>query len=202
MMVSSRAVNVFESYKRFNSGEKMSEETWDYVTVPNAAAFLKSEYDLDFGGDIIPEDKDMIDRLFNAGIDMLAEVGFFNSDLGRTLSITEGEILEGIKMAPKKLRIGNGRNEVTCERRTGNCHAVPIVFGGPTGSPVSEEIFTSMMQAYAQEASIDGLVSGVMSTVNGYSPTTNTPLEIEGTLAEIRAVKEGMRRAGRPGMGI
>jgi methylamine--corrinoid protein Co-methyltransferase len=41
-----------------------------------------------------------------------------------------------------------------------------------------------------------------MSTIDGHAPTANTPWEIKATLAEIRAVREGAARAGRPGIAI
>ena len=201
-MVASKPISVFEAHNRFLCGKKTREDTWDYVTVPNNAAMMKSKYDLEFGRRIIPEDKDEINRLFDAGVEMLVETGFFNPDLGRVMHVTEAEVFEGIKKATKRLRLGRSRDEVICERRRGNSSVKPIIQGGPTGAPVSEEIFVSMMQGYAQEATVDTLVSGVMSTVDGHAPTANTPWEIKATLAEIRAVREGMARAERPNMAI
>jgi methylamine--corrinoid protein Co-methyltransferase len=201
-MVASKPVSVFEAYDRFLNGKKAREDTWDYVTVPNNAALIKNRYYLEFGKKIIPEDKDIMNRLFQAGVDMLVETGFFNPDLGKVMYVTEDEIFEGIKKATKKLRLGHGKDEVVCERRHGNPSPKPIIQGGPTGAPVSEDIFVAMMQSYAQESTVDTLVSGVMSTVDGHAPTANTPWEIKATLAEIRAVREGMIRAERPGMAI
>lgn len=201
-MTAPKPVNVFEAYDRFSTGKKTREDTWDYVTVPNNAAVMKNKYNIDFGKKIIPEDRDLMNNLFYAGVDMLVTTGFFNSDTGRVMYVTEEEVFEGIKKATKRLRLGENRDEVICERRRGNSAVTPIVQGGPTGAPVSEELFVTMMQAYAQEAVVDTLVSGVMSTVDGHAPTTNTPWELKATLAEIRAVREGMARAERPGMGI
>jgi methylamine--corrinoid protein Co-methyltransferase len=201
-MVASRSLSIFDAHDRFVSGKKVREDTWDYVTVPNNATKIKNKYKLEFGNSIIPEDKDVTNRLFQAGVDMLVETGVFNPDLGRVMYVTESEIFEGIKKAPKRLRLGHGKDEVICDRRRGNSSAKPIVQGGPTGAPVSEDVFVIMMQGYAQEATVDTLVSGVMSTVDGHAPIANTPWEIKATLAEIRAVKEGMARAERPGMAI
>ena len=58
------------------------------------------------------------------------------------------------------------------------------------------------MQSYAQEATVDTLVNGVMATIEGHPATTNTPWEIKATLAELRAVKEARVRANRPYMAI
>jgi len=201
-MVASKPVSIFEAYDRFANGKKTREDTWDYVTVPNNATNIKNKYELEFGRKIIPEDKDEMNRLFHAGVDMLVETGFFNPDLGKVMYVTEAEVFEGIKKATKSLRLGSGRDEVMCERRRGNSSAKPVIQGGPTGAPISEDIFVILMQGYAQEATIDTLVSGVMSTIDGHAPTANTPWEIKATLAEIRAVREGMTRAERPGMAI
>jgi len=201
-MVAPRALSVYESFDRFVAGKKVREDTWDYVTVPTNALAMKEKYNINFGGKIIPEDDDLSDRLFLAGLDMLATTGFYNTNLGRALSITEEEIYEGIKKAPKKIKMGRGNERVSCKSRNGNSKRKPIIQGGPTGAPVSEEIFPNMMQSYAQEAVVDTLVSGVLNTVSGRPATTNTPWEIKATLAEIRYVREACSMVGRPGMGI
>jgi methylamine--corrinoid protein Co-methyltransferase len=201
-MAASKPVTVFETYDRFLKGKKVREDTWDYVTVPNNAAMIKNRYKLEFGKNIIPEDKGTMNNLFAAGVDMLVETGFFNPDMGRVMYVTESEVFEGIKKVSKRLRLGSGKDEVICERRRGNVPERPIIQGGPTGAPVSEDIFVTMMQGYAQEAAVDTLVSGVLSSIDGHAPTANTPWEIKATLAEIRAVREGMARAERPGMAI
>lgn len=70
------------------------------------------------------------------------------------------------------------------------------------GAPVSEEVFVQVMQSYAQEAVVDTLVNGVMSTIEGHPATTNTPWEIRAMMAELRAVREARIRANRPYMAI
>lgn len=201
-MVSARAIDVFESFNRFNSGKKVREDTWDYVTVPTNAMIMKEKYDIRFGPGIIPEDEDLIDRLFMAGIDMLVTTGFYNTNLGKVLTVTEDEVFDGLKTAPMKLRLGKGKDRVSCKSRHRTAKSKPIIQGGPTGAPVSEDIFPYMMQSYAQERGVDTLVSGVLNTVNGNPATTNTPWEIRATLAEIRHVREACYTAGRPGMCI
>jgi len=201
-MVAPRALDVYESFDRFASGKKVREDTWDYVTVPTNALAMKEKYNIVFDNKIVPEDEDLIDRLFLAGVEMLAVTGFYNSNLGRALSVTDEEIFEGLKNAPRKIKMGRGNERISCKARKGNVRRKPIIQGGPTGAPVSEEIFVAMMQSYAQETNVDTLVSGILNTVSGRPSTTNTPWEIKATLAEIRYVREACSMAGRPGMGI
>lgn len=202
IMAPVKGLDVFESFNRFNTGKKVSESVWDYVTVPNNATAIKEKYDIHFGSRIIPEDENLVDRLFLAGIDMLATTGFYNPNLGKVMTITEDEIYGGLRTAPTKIKMGKGKDRVVCKSRQGSSKNKPIIQGGPTGAPVSEEIFSSMMQSYAQEKGVDSLVSGVLNTVNGNYSTTNTPWEIRATLAEIRYVRDACAMVGRQGMCI
>ncbi len=201
-MAIGKYVDVFEAYDRFVNGRKMTEQEWDYTVVPHNAKMLKESYDLNFGRDIIPTDAEMMDRLFMAGMDMLLSTGIFCQDLGRVMSIQEEEIYQGLKMAPKKLTLGTGKEKVTCKPRRGNSIRKPVIIGGPTGAPVSEGILETAIASYVQEPMVDGIVSGVLNTVNGRAAATNSPWEIKATMSEIRHVREATGMAGRPGMCI
>ncbi len=201
-MTAKRYVNIFEAYDRFYEGERVREDLWDYTIVPNNATQMKEKYNISFDSDIIPTDDDLIDRLFLAGVDMLLTTGFYNTDLGRVLHITEEELFEGLKMAPKRLTMGSGKDSVVCEARRGNSRQKPIIQGGPTGAPVSENQFVPMIRSYAQEPVVDTIVSGVLNTVNGHPSIANTPWEIRATMAEIRYVREACLMSQRPGMCI
>ena len=78
-MATERALTIFDVYDRFAKGKKVSEEEWDYNIIPTNAGELKKKYKLNFGKNIIPEDKATMNNLFNAGLEMLVTTGFFNS---------------------------------------------------------------------------------------------------------------------------
>jgi methylamine--corrinoid protein Co-methyltransferase len=201
-MSAKRHLDIFDAYDRFHSGQKVREDIWDYAIVPTNALAVKEKYDINFSDEIIPEDDDLCDRLFYAGIELLCTTGFYNTDLGRVLTISEDEVYEGLKRAPKSVKLGSGKEEAICKARKGNPKTKPLIEGGPTGAPVSEDIFVPMMRSYAQESTVDVLVSGILNTVNKRPSTTNTPNEIRATLAEIRNVREASVLSGRPGLGI
>lgn len=201
-MPTKRALDVFETFKRFNEGVRVKEDSWDYAVVPNNAHLMKEKYNISFDGKVIPEDRDLCKRLFAAGFDMLVTCGYYNNVLGRVMTVDEDEVLEGIRRAPRRLIFGEGRESVECISRHGNAHRTPIIEAGPTGAPVSEDIFSKMIQSYVQEPLVDTIVSGVMESVCGEAAATNTPMEIRATLAEIRQVREACCMCGRPGMGI
>jgi len=201
-MAAVRPVTVFEAYDRSKKGKKVPESTWDYEILPANLAKVKDKYKIKFGDGIIPEDKDLKDRLFKAGLEMLVETGVYNQDLGRVIKVTQDEVIAGIKKTPRFLLSGEGRDVAKFYPRRGNSPVKPIIQGGPTGAPVSEDVFIQVMQSYAQEATVDVLVNGVMEKIEGHPATTNTPWEVRATMAELRAVREACIRAGRPGLAI
>lgn len=201
-MAATRPLTVTDVYERFVKGKKVPESEWDYTIIPQNLTALKEKYHINFGDEIVPEDPEVKDALFQAGLEMLVETGFYCQDLGRVMKVTEEEVWEGIKKTPKKLILGEGRDIARFYPRQGNSPVKPIIQGGPTGSPVSEDMFIKIMQSYAQEAVIDDLVDGVMNTVEGKPSKSGTPYEIRATMQELRMTKEARTRAGRPGLGV
>ncbi len=201
-MAAQRALTITDVYDRFVKGKKVKAEDWDYKVIPENLTALKQKYNLSFGKDIIPEDKEVKENLFNAGLEMLVTTGFYCQDLGRVMHVTEEEVWEGIKKTPTKLILGEGKDIAKFYPRHGNAPVKPIIQGGPTGSPISEDVFVQVMQSYAQEGVVDTLVNGVMTTIEGHPAKTRTPYEIRATMAELRATKEARVRAGRPGLGV
>ena len=201
-MAATRALTIPDVYERFVKGKKTDESEWDYTTIPQNATALKEKYHLNFGKKFIPEDKKEMNDLFNAGLEMLVTTGFYNVDLKKVMHLTEEEVWEGIRKTPTKLILGEGRDIARFYPRHGNSPVKPIIQGGPTGSPISEDVFVQVMQSYAQEGITDDLVNGVMTTIEGHPAKTKTPYEIRATMAELRATKEARIRAGRPGLGV
>ena len=118
------------------------------------------------------------------------------------MHVTEEEVWEGIRKTPTKLEFGENKDKARFYPRHGNSNVKPVIQGGPTGSPISEDVFVQVMQSYAQEGIVDTIVNGVMTTIEGHPAKTKTPYEIRATMAELRAVKEARVRAARPGMGV
>lgn len=201
-MAATRPLTVCDVYDRFVKGKKVPESEWDYTVIPQNATKLKEKYKLKFGSETIPEDKQTMNNLFYAGLEMLVETGYYCQDLGRVMKVTEEEVWEGIKKTPTKLILGEGRDIARFYPRHGNSPVKPIIQGGPTGSPISEEVFVQVMQSYAQEGIVDTIVNGVLTTIEGHSAKTNTPYEIRATMTELRSVREACVRAGRPGLAM
>lgn len=196
-------VGVFETYDRARTGPKMDENEWDRKLTYQTAKRIKEKYKLKFDrSKIIPEDTDMIDRLFQAGLEMFLEMGIYCMDTGRIIKYTEDEIMMAVAGAPKKLTLGEGRDARELMPRGFDDPRPPLVQGGPTGAPVTESLFVAMHEAYAREPLVDTIVNGVLSTINGREPKPGSPWEIAAVRGEAALIRLAMTRAGRPGMGM
>jgi len=195
--------DVFESYERALSGPKMDEQEWDRKVIPQTAKKLKEKYGLKFDkGKINPTDDDVLDRLFQAGLEMLATCGTYCTETGRVIKYSEEEIMMAMAGAPREIIIGEGRDARKMAARRFDDPNPPLLQAGPTGAPVSENIFMETHEAFAREPLVDCIVDGVFDTIYGHPLKSHTPWDIAAAKAEAMAVREAVRRAGRPGMGF
>lgn len=204
-MPTERRITPIMAYKRSLSGPKVKEEEWDFKIIPEATKRLVKEYDIKIDKNTIVPDKDIADRIFEAGLRLLVEVGVYNRSTGRVIKTTEEEVKEAIKAAPREFVIGAGKDAVrVVQRRAGgtNYNLKPIIQGGPTGAPCSERYFLPIHLSYAQEAVVDTIVNGVLTTYLGEEVTPNTPIEIKAVKLEQQLVRLACSMAGRPGMGV
>ena len=198
-----KGITVFDVYDRAKTGPKMEEKDWDFGLIPKTARELKKKYGIKLDKKtMIPEDKELINNLFNAGVDMLVECGIYCIDTGRVIKYTRDEVLHAIKSAPDHFRYGEDKEAINVVPRSYDSPKAPVIQGGPTGSPCSEEMFLPIHQSYAQEPVVDTIVDGVLQTVMGKDPVPGSPWEIMAVRSEAVQVREAQMRAGRLGMGL
>ena len=201
-MTFKNSFTVYEFYDRAKKGEKTTQDDWDLMTIPMKAGELKQKYGLDFGNEFVPTDKKMMENLFNAGFEMLLECGIYCTDTKRIVKYTEDEIWDAINNVDKEFTLGTGRDAVTVRKREVGDKRKPMIQGGPTGAPVSEDVFIPMHMSYALEKECDLIVNGVMTSIRGKSPVPESPYEVLAAKTESRLIKEACAMSGRPGMGL
>lgn len=202
-MAIKRNVNIYDIYDRAKSGPKMSEDQWNGEVIPMTAAKLKEKYNIKMDKKVmIPEDDKLIDALWEAGLDMLEECGVYCTDTGRIIKYTRDEIMAAIDAAPTSLVLGEGKDARPLNQRKYNDPKPPIIQGGPTGAPCSEQHFIAIHQSYAQEGLVDAIVNGVHQKIFGKDPVPGSPYEIAAVRAELIGIRTATMRAGRPGMGL
>jgi methylamine--corrinoid protein Co-methyltransferase len=197
-----KSFDCYDFYDRAKVGEKCTQDDWDLMKIPMKAMELKQKYGLDFKGEFVPTNRDMMEKLFNAGFEMLLDLGIYCTDTHRIVKYTEAEIWDAINNVQKEFTLGTGRDAVRVSKREVGDKRKPIIQGGPTGSPISEDVFMPVHMSYALEKEVDTIVDGVMTSVRGKPPIPGSPYEVLAAKTETRLIKQAAAMAGRPGMGI
>lgn len=193
---------LMELVQRSEEGPYMKEKKYDLVLAKRVMKLVQ-EYDLVYDPEVlVPSDDDLADRLYQASVELLAELGVYNQSTQRRILFSEQEIEQAVAAAPSAVRLGTGRDAVI-ERHRGVEDSEPCVMhSGPTGTPTSEEYHPLILQSCAQEPLVDCLGHGSVSTYHGQMIIPNTPLEIFASRRDAVQAREAIRKAGRPGMHI
>lgn len=152
-----------ELYNRSKIEKKYSQDYWNLIKIPLNAAKLKKKYNINFNGEIVPTNEDMIERLFKAGFEMLLNSGIYIADTSTVIKYTEDEIYESIKKNRKKLILGSGKDSIIVNKRTIADKCNPIIQGGPLGSLISKNMFIPIHMSYIKEKEVDCITSGTLT---------------------------------------
>lgn len=198
-----KRIDYMEAYNRAVSGPKVPESEWDFKIIPQTAAKMKEKYKIKLDKKVfILTDRDLMERLFQAGKELLATTGVYCIDTGRVIEVKEEEIDAAVRGCCRFALIGEGRDAVELRPRGCTDSSFPIIQGGPTGAPVSEDVFIQMHESYAKEPFVDTIVNGVLQTINGNDPRPGSATEIAAVKSEIMMIRTATARVGRPGMGL
>jgi methylamine--corrinoid protein Co-methyltransferase len=198
-MLSNRLPLIVE---RSETGPFMRESDFDMAVARRIAELVK-RYGIRFDRQrVVPTDDDLADRVYQAGLDLFVEMGFYNQSTERRVVFSRQEVVDAVAAAPHAVALGAGRDAVVMKHLAVEGNERAIVHCGPTGTPCSERCHPLILQSGAQEPLIDCLGAGSVSTYMGRPVVPGSPNEILATRRDAAAAREALRRAGRPGMHI
>ena len=185
-------------------------ETGPYVKESNfdlgLAKFVKGlveKYGLEFVPDVlVPHDDGMADRVYQAAVDLVAEIGIYNQSTERRILFSRKEIETAVASAKDAVELGTGEDAVVEKHRNVEDLEPCRMHSGPTGTPTSEQYHALILQSCAQEPLVDCLGHGSVATLNGQLIVPGTPLEILAARRDAVQAREAVSLAGRPGMHI
>jgi len=188
---------------RAKNGPLVSKADWDMDHIVMPVRRLVKKYRLEWDKQlVIPEDGDLIGRLFKAGMEMAVSSGIYCIATGRVIQFSQEEINEGIERMPITLRMGEGKDARELFARTIMDSRPPLVWAGNPGAPTPEELFLPCVMSWMQEPLVDMATCGSLTSVNGRDVETGKPMEIYAARWELSQLREALRLVGRPGMGL
>jgi hypothetical protein len=166
---------------------------------------LVAKYQIKFNAEEFVVDDETADGVFQAGVELLADIGLYQIDTQRVVQFTKEEVLdiaEERKKNPGKAIMGRGDDEFTIEYRTGKDARPPANYAGAAGI-LEEAWFIPFVQSIAQEESVKGMgCTGGITKVGDVDPKAGTLSELYCSLWEQDQMLEVLRRVGRPGMSL
>ena len=162
---------------------------------------LVKKYDIKYDAEsVVPTDDTLIDNVYQAGLELLLDVGVLCTDTERLIKFDEQEVKEALRAVPKELTIGQGKDTVIMAKREIEDKRLPVIGGGPDATPISEDIAIKAYEACAREPSVGVLVPGSLTEIHGIPVKGGSPLDMHAEKMNVAMVREAFRRAGRPGL--
>ncbi len=192
-----------EILDRAKNGPLVSKQDWDMDHIVLPVRQLVRKYQLTWDElHIIPEDEDLISRLFQAGMELAVSAGVFCASTGRVIKFSQSEIDEGIRRMPLTLQMGEGNDARKLYARKVLDNRAPLIWAGNPGAPTPEELFVPCVMSWMKEPLVDLATCGSLTSVNGRNLETGSPMEIAAARWELKKLREALHNVGRPGMGL
>lgn len=197
-------IPLLEFEKRSLRGKVMKGQEFDLAFAMKVRELVE-RHRISFDPDRLIVDDETADAVFNAGVDLLAEIGLYQLDTQRVIEYTREEVLAlaAERMArPARVTLGRGDDEMTIAYRTGDDPRPPALYVGAAGT-ISEEEFVPMMTCFARERRIEGMgIAGGITKVGEIVPMAGAPSEVYCGLWEQARLREVLDAVGRPGMSL
>jgi len=151
----------------------------------------------------IPSDNSMADEVFEAGMELLLDVGAYCITSGRVISYSEAEIKEQLRNAPSKLYFGEGRDRKGLVNRKIEDKTPPWCLLGAGGGPCSsDKSFLTLVEGYAEIPETDAITTPAITRVGGMRVRPASPLEVLAAQRNAVLARESCNRVGRQGIPI
>lgn len=196
-------IDLTEIFDRADQGPLVSET--DYYLgrlVPKLAGVI-ARYRIRWDKEtIVNSDDDLVDRVFQAAVDLIAETGPYCPDTNRVMEFSRDEVLRAVEQTPKAVVFGEGRERKTMYGRGIEEGGRPWIHVGGAIYMTSEEICLDTVEGMASITLADSLSVPSLLHLRGRDVRVRSPQELLAAVKTVILAREGIRRSGRPGLPI
>lgn len=194
-------ITLYEIAERTQTGEKVEEKKWDMEFYKTIEKLLK-KYHIQTPENhcFINMDDELPERAFEAAIEFLEKMGIYCITTRRRVKFTREEILTAIHEAPTEILMGEGRDRrVWKQRNIEEKEKVNVCPGHHT--PFTEDLAGLVVNNFAQIPRTDFIEGFNFARVDGRE-IMGPPMEVYASRRQVGWMREGVRKAGRPGLAI
>ncbi len=195
-------ITLLDIAERTQKGRKMPEDAWN-MSLYRKIQELVEKYEIPkYSADkpFLNLDDELPLRAFQAGVDLIAEHGVYCITTGRVVELSREEVLQAIAESPSEVTIGRGPDtRVMKQRKIEGKEPLNVCSGHH--APFTEELGPLVVKNFAQIPRTDFIEGFNFVEVDGRE-VQGMPMEVYATRREIGWMREGVRKAGRPGLSI
>lgn len=197
-------VQLLDVMEKALNGKPMSETDYQLRLFAPKVMEKVREHKIKFDPDNpIPSDNSMADEVFEAGVELLLDVGAYCTTSGRVISYSEAEIKEQLRNAPSKLYFGEGRDRKALVNRKIEDKTPPWCLLGAGGGPCSsDKSFLTLVEGYAEIPETNAITTPAITRVGGMRVRPASPLEVLAAQRNAVLARESCNRVGRQGIPI
>ena len=194
-------ITLYEIAERTQTGEKVEEKKWDMEFFQTISGLVKKyEIKIPENHCFINRDDEIVERAFEAAIEFLEKMGLYCITTRRRVQLSREEILTAISEAPTEILMGEGRDRrVWKQRRIEEKEKLNVCPGHHT--PFTEDLAGLVVSNFAQIQRTDFIEGFNFTNVDGRE-IMGPPMEVYASRRQVNWMREGVRKAGRPGLAI
>jgi methylamine---corrinoid protein Co-methyltransferase len=194
-------INLLDVAERTQKGPKMDVNDWNMGLFRKTTALVK-EYQIAYPGDgtLLNTDPSLPQRAFAAAVDLISTYGQYCLTTGRVVQYSRDEVLEACREAPAEIIVGEGRDTRRIwQHQPAGKERLNQVPGHH--APFTEDLIPLVVPSFARIPSADYLEGINFTNVDGRE-IFGMPMEAYAARREAAWLRDGIRKAGRPGMAI
>lgn len=197
-------VQLLDVMEKALNGKPMSETDYQLKLFAPKVMEKVREHKIKFDpSNPIQNDNSMVDEVFEAGLELLLDVGAYCTTSGRVISYTEAEIKDQLRNAPSKLHFGEGRDRKALVNRKVEDKTPPWCLLGAGGGPCSSDrSFLTLVEGYAEIPETNAITTPAITRVGGTRVRPASPLEVLAAQRNAVLAREACNRVGRQGIPI
>jgi hypothetical protein len=196
-------IDFLQVYSRATLGPLVQEAKFDREVFFPKVMQLTKKYDIHYDSDNLVSNNDALaDIVFEAAVDLLAEVGLYCLDTQRIIEFSRDEILEAIREAPDSCWFGEGHDRGLFKPRKPDDPNPAWCTVGSGVATSTEEIAFKVVEGYARISEADSINAPCLSHLGSIPITGGSPVEIFGAIRSNNIAREALRQGGRPGLAI
>lgn len=196
-------IPVVEFQKRALTGPPILKKVQFTLNFAHKVREIVAKYNIKYNPEFLIGDDATGELVFQAGVELLAEIGIYHADTHRVVQFSRTDIAQIAKDAwegRRQVVFGKGKDQVIVKARKPGEPSQPWIQVGP-GTPVSrEELYIPYSISFAQEKVCQGFSGPPVFMADGIENKAGTVGEAAAAMAVTRYKKEVARMVGKPDM--